>query len=830
MYITLTRTSYQCSCSPNLVDWKAWSVWGDNAQLESPTSIDGKSQPLKFWPSKIQLEASDNGLEFQQTVKVFSASWVPLPGDAAHWPLEVSASGASRPVLPQGSRPSIWLEPGTYTISGQILWAKMPQKLSLPSETGLVSLVVQEQPIDQPLWDNGGHLWLNKSSAPQENTGEDSLSANLYGYLEDGIPLKFRLRLELIVSGKSREEDLGTILPKGWVVSAITSPLPTALESNGNLLVQVRPGRWDIDVETFHLQSTDSIHFSSAGANRYQTMLLGFKARPEFRTVELGGIAPVDVSMTTFPENWRGIPVYQWNLEKPARLVEKMRGMDEKALTSISLQKEWWLDSSGSEWIFLDNLNANMQRAWRLNVDPRLELGSVRLGGNGQLITKDPQSGQVGVELREQNVALQATGRIPQTDSYPASGWLVGVDKLNFTLNLPPGWRLLALFGGDWVRGDWLTSWSLLDIFVVLLIALAIARAWGLATSLLTLTAIILTFKEPGAPQYLWLALIFPLAICRFTNGGKFRTPLLIWKWATASVFLLVCLPFFWNQIQQSIYPQLETPGHIYAPAQPRDTDNLQFPGPAPTAGTAMQSAALVEGAADHEQMQAGESEAGYRSKAAFSSLVSSAPAVGGYSAALRKNTNLTFDPKAKIQTGPGIPSWRWRQASFGWSGPITQNQDFTPILIPPTITRLLALGGVLTILASFCLLVGVPKTLGRARRMGLFSMLILCISLPSASLAQYPSQELLGTLRQRILEVNAPADVAANIPQVSATISGNKLSVAAEIHVARLAAVTLPGQLPAWSPSALPSMEKRQPSCETRGIFGLHCQKEFTM
>ena len=46
-----------------------------------------------------------------------------------------------------------------------------------------------------------------------------------YTLLEDGIPVWLRSEVELIVSGKSREEELGTILPAGWKLASIASGL-----------------------------------------------------------------------------------------------------------------------------------------------------------------------------------------------------------------------------------------------------------------------------------------------------------------------------------------------------------------------------------------------------------------------------------------------------------------------------------------------------------------------------------------------------------------------------------------------------------------------------
>ncbi|HQV58415.1 MAG TPA: hypothetical protein PKV27_10410, partial [Ilumatobacteraceae bacterium] len=63
--------------------------------------------------------------------------------------------------------------------------------------------------------------------------------------------------------------------------------------------------------------------------------------------------------------------------------------------------------------------------------------------------------------------------------------------SLRITFNLPPGWRLFALFGADWVRGDWLTAWTLLDLFLLLILSLTVFRLWGVSAALLAFIELI---------------------------------------------------------------------------------------------------------------------------------------------------------------------------------------------------------------------------------------------------------------------------------------------------------------------------------------------------
>ena len=107
-----------------------------------------------------------------------------------------------------------------------------------------------------------------------------------------------------------------------------------------------------------------------------------------------------------------------------------------------------------------------------------------------------------------------------------------------------PAVRLFALFGADWVRGDWLTAWTLLDLFLLLIFSLAVFRLWGFWASLLAFLAFGLSYHEPGAPRYLWLILLIPLALQRVVPEGWGRRLLSVGKWVAVTAFVLVLVPF----------------------------------------------------------------------------------------------------------------------------------------------------------------------------------------------------------------------------------------------------------------------------------------------
>ncbi|MBL9174899.1 MAG: hypothetical protein JNL10_15280, partial [Verrucomicrobiales bacterium] len=683
------------------------------------------------------------------------------------------------------------------------------QRLKIPGEIGVLTLSLDGKPVEAPVWDAQGLLWLKREGVA--DAGEKNfLSVKLFAALEDGIPMWWHQEVELIVSGKSREEELGAIVPEGWKLASVASPIPMLVDEAGRVKAQVRAGKWTLRLDAFRMDDPKEFRFAAGLKPAVSEELVAVQARPEFRVVEIVGSPSVDVSQTPVPEMWRSLPVYRWNVAEPFRLEQRMRGMGSQKPAGLSIRREWWLDETGVGVTFRDHIDGSMQEIWRLDAADGGELGSVRSGSQGQLITRNPQNGALGVEIRSRNLNLEATGRMGRPKEFPATGWRSDADGLQVTLNLPPGWRLFALFGADWVRGDWLTAWTLLDLFLLLIFSLTVFRLWGWRAAAIAFLAFGLAYHEPGAPRYLWLILLIPLALLRVVPGGVARKLVQGGAVVVATLLVLVLVPFLGRQVQQAIYPQLEVvdaSGRFLGQWFVAKSKGMSRPG----------------GGIEEEPVMA------LRPPAPAAAGALDASLARRYGLSPRQNLsaeNLNYDPKARIQTGPAVPDWTWRAVQFGWNGPVQSSQTVRPILIPLGVERVLTL-------LRVALLVTLGTILFRARSPGrsvpgagskaaAAAVLLFGVFGGEPAMAAdavnpippsvpgvpntppalgFPDAGLLDKLRERLLEVSDAYPNAASIPSVSLTLQGRRLTVDAEVHTALRTAVPLPGRLPAWSP-----------------------------
>jgi hypothetical protein len=790
-FLTHNHASSQRQVPAELKDWQDWATW-DAKHRDCPTPFNDAAKHVCFWPGVLSLTADQKAATFDLEVAVFSKTWVPLPGGGDTWPLDVRVDGTTAAVVERDKQPCVELAPGRHKIEGQFRWeGEMPQLVRVPREVGVLALSLEGKKVEIPNWDEAGNLWLKR--VRMEATDKDAVTAQVWRVIEDGIPLWLRTEIELSVSGKSREEVLGNVAPEGWSIAAVDAPVPVAVDDQSRMKAQVRAGKWLIRVDAFRTTDARAIKFAPGAKPIAATELVGFRALPEFRMAELEGIPVVDVSQTTFPQKWRNLPVYQWQTDRAFRLVEKMRGMGLQKPEGLKISRVFWLDEDGRGLTFRDQINGAMQRIWRLDVAAGQNLGAAKIGGQAQLITTNPANGAIGVEIRARNLDMQALGRSDRVHAIFATGWRAPADGLHVSMNLPPGWRLFALFGADWVDGDWLSAWTLLDLFLLLIFSLAVFKLWNWKAGLVAFLAFGLGYHEPGAPRLAWLILLLPLALLRVVPPGGVRQ----WLGAArylAIAWLLVCLvPFVATQIQGVIYPQLERQGLSYG-SQPLFGRTRFHPAP-------QIAAPAVTGVAVPEPAPANVAPAAQKGRAESWSLGSR------ISARYQVESNLRYESQAKIQTGPAEPEWSWNSVSFGWNGPVSAEEQIRPILISLPVHRgLTVLRVALLLWLGRILLRPRGQAPGneapsQAAPVAAAALMLLALLAPAKAFAQLPDKEMLNTLRDRLLEPSDAYPHAAEMPSVDLKVTDGTLSMNVEVHAAIKVAVPLPGKLPAWSP-----------------------------
>lgn len=780
---------------------KPWLEWAlhDNPEYACPFAHDSIDAKYCAWPSELALDLEARRGAFKLRAAIFQDAWLALPGDAKHWPQSVMLNGEPAQVLDRNGIPALKLSKSDapYQISGEFFWDSLPETLNVPTNTGLIGLSVNGGPVAAPIFKDG-QLWIKSAQAASGKAAgvENKVALQVFRRIVDEVPLQMVTRLQLDVSGEQRELKLAVPMPEGFIPLHLYASLPARLEDDGRLLLQLRPGRWQIDIVSRGGAQVDALALPTPTAAEQPeaawpaSEIWVYDARPALRVVEVEQVAAIDASLTNLPGDWQNLPAYQVEAGQTLRFKLIRRGDPEPEPSQLDLTRKLWLDFDGGGYTINDTITGKMTRGWRLNAVPELKLGKVMLDGGNQLVTRLPGSGKEGVEVRRGRIALEADSRFTGAiGEFSAAGWEHSFQHVSAELNLPPGWRLLAASGVDNVPDSWIARWTLLDLFLVLISALATYKLWTPLWGLFALTTLTLIWHEAGAPHFIWLHILAATALIRVLPTGRFLTLMTTYLRLCWLGLVLIAVPFMIYQVRIGLYPQLERPWQdISVPAYPAAAVQLAAP------------ASEMPAAADESMAPAPRR---MMNKAKVAEMLSSVASGAGY----LEDKPADFervDPNAKIQTGPGLPNWQWHKVQLTWNGSVDAGQQLQLWYLPPALTLLLNFLRVALISMLALLMFGVAEKL--KFRLPASPMLIVCallLSLPAPKAhADFPSPELLEQLKTRLLEAPDCLPACADIASLQAALDDEALTLTLEIHAQQQVAVPLPADYQQWFPN----------------------------
>jgi len=753
---------------------KPWIEWvkENNPELNCPVSFSDESRAC-VWPGELQINATTSGATFIQYVRVFTETRLVLPGDRKHWPMNVTVDSLPAEVTSVNQTPAVRLQPGSYQISGRFKWNRLPGTLGIDKRIGIVRFSLDGQLIDQPQI-RGNRLWIAENrNAENKKTPQDALNLQVFRQLSDGHPFQVETHLRLEVSGAQREVVLHGLLLDGFLPLSLQSRLPARLESGGKLRVQLRPGSHQLTLTSRHTGSVAQITAPAVSKPWPEQEVWVFRSAPSDRVVELAGLNQIDPRNVNLPKEWSSLPAYQAPAGDTLTIEQVRRGDPVPPPDQLGLTRKLWLDFDGAGYTMRDNIRGEMNSDWRISADEAIVPGRILINGKPQFITTLPDDPKTGVEVRRGRLTMVAESRYEGSISeIPAAGWGRDLQSLQTSLRLPPGWQLVAAVGPDSANGSWLTKWTLFDLFLVLIISIAVGKLWGWLWVPVSLAALALVWHEPGAPGVIWLALLASIALLRvISNAGYLSMALRAIRLALLLILVVTLVPFIATQARLALYPQLES------------SRSVAYPSSEPL--MAEQESTMAQDA----RVQSRPSPSMKSKRGRFEQAPAPAPQRKSWQS---KKLNQ-IDPDARIQTGPGLPSWDSHRVELRFDGPVTNGQTIKLYLVPPWLTRALrVLAIALLLLLAWRMLDMRKPPKGTRRGIGALVVAALTAYAPTAASAEFPPPEMLKELEQRLAQqpVAAPR---AGIQSMLLRVDESTYEAKLNVHVLQWSAVPLP-------------------------------------
>jgi hypothetical protein len=778
-----------------LKPWVDW-VLVNESDYHCPFLNESYEEKRCAWPTELALILTAQKGFFSSRWQIYSDSWIVLPGSEKHWPIKVTANAKPIPVVKRYGKPMVKLPVGIYTLKGNLLWETIPESLTIPADSGLISLTINGKAIPYPTIKQNS-VWLTESDRASKipKNRLNKLEIQVFRQINDDVPLQLITYIELEVSGQQREIRLPHALLADFIPIRLQSLLPVKIEADNSLSVQVRPGRWHIELQARYPQALTTLALNIKDNNWPASEIWVFKAQPYQRVVTIQNLLPIDASQTNLPTAWKKLPAYQVLQGDVMGFNIIQRGDLEPEPNKLQLRRKLWLDFDGKGYTIQDKINGKMTQGWRLNALVDTQLGQVKLNGQNQLITQLATAKLQGVEVRKGILTLQADSRFTGDISHlNAVGWQHKFHHVSTELNLPPGWRLLATTGVDNAPDSWVSRWTLLDLFLVLMASLAISRLWHLSWGIFALLTLVLIWHEPNAPQWVWLNIIATLALIKVLPTGLLLSIVRMYRNACWLALLIITLPFLVDQVRKGLYPQLEKPWQqITTLNEPNPLAVKSIQSSADRLATAQQKVVAPE------LMKA--------PKTRDIRVQQEKSLLSEYTSQSKQSVNFNrIDPNAIVQTGLGAPQWQWHKIDLSWNGAVDSQQYLNLWLLTPTLTLILNFIGVAMVSLLSLLMLGLIKSWNFTFPSTPLILCLLAITLFNhqavADSQPYPSQDLLDQLKARLI---APPDCVpdcAEIATMQLSINLKEINIQLVVHATHSVAIPLPATYKQWFPN----------------------------
>jgi hypothetical protein len=774
-----------------LQPWVDWVLYDKQEQVKCIPHYNNGDIYQCNWPSELEISLDDQGGEFRQSWLVNHESRVILPGNNRQWPRNIQVDGKRQILVQKEGRPSVLLMPGAHEITGGFTWHSLPENLQIPVKTGLLSLTVNGEKIKFPNLDAQGRLWLKRSLT--EEKIENRLKIETFRLIEDSIPPKVLVYFTLDVAGSARELRVGPLYPaKKFIPLSLKSPLPAKLEQDGRMLIQVRPGQYNLSLTLRHEGPLEELSFppyeEGLGPNHE---IWSFRTKPDLRIVEIKGVPPIDPFQTSMPQNWHQYPAYRLSEGDTMKIKEIKRGDPKPAPDQLTLNRDLWLRFDGSGYTIQDKISGRKNTNWRLEIDPSITLGRVKVDGTPRLITQQKGSDRSGIELRNGLLNLTADsiyqGKIA---ALPATGWDHDFQQVKARLRLPPGWKLIHAAGIDNIPRTWVKRWTLLDFFVVLIFTIALAKLFSKPLAGIAFLTMILTYHEPYAPRYIWLALLIGFALLRYLPGGTFKRIMKVYQGIAILALIVIVIPYAIDALRVGIYPQLAKP---WTSMTRSSLQQKKSTSPLRENRVQEMKPASLDSSQDYKLDKEKGKKAVNLSKSSYYDRV------------------MQHDPNTLTQTGPGLPRWvPFETIHFNWSGPVPRDQMISFFLIGPKTNLVLSFVRVSLILLLALGMLGFQYKPKKGLHFSMTflkifpAMIILFTLLASPSpgrSSEIPSPQILDELQKRLLEKEDCYPFCADISDVAIRISHDKLSIDLYVDAQTDVVLPIPSHVKYWLP-----------------------------
>ena len=455
LYTMLSQTWASPHLPKHLTEWVDW-ILEKHPEIQC---IDHDKHNCS-WQGSLEIQLAEDEMQFTQTGQLDAHGWVQLPGDSSLWPINIQVNNQHLPVLERDGVPQVYVQKGSFVITGTISWGSIPNQLQVPVDSGIIR-IHQDQQWRTTTTEQNGIVIL--SANPSDSNAQPPI-IEVSRLLKDSNPPILRTLLNIQNIGTLQQISLGRIAHPQTPLIEITTQLPYWFD-NDELWVSVPTGTHQLSLlNTIAIQSSE-INIPEASSVWPDVEYWAIEHAPDLRQIRIQHLTPVSFEQTHLPKDWSHMSVYRkTNSDRPT-IEEIHRADPTPPRNTLHLTRTIWPSLYDTGFWIKDQIQGTIQRPEVIESNDKT---IVQLKQQGHIQTIFEKNDKQHILLNHRDVNL-VTHAQTQNASLSIQDWSVNFDVVTIRLQMPQEWKLL--YWNGWI-------WTPYTILVLINVLFALGIGW----------------------------------------------------------------------------------------------------------------------------------------------------------------------------------------------------------------------------------------------------------------------------------------------------------------------------------------------------------------
>ena len=367
----------------------------------------------------------------------------------------------------------------------------------------------------------------------------------------DYIPYLLDTNVQINFSGKNKDFDLGTVLPKDFNLSQINSDLKITYK-NSHYFITFTSGTYFINFKSFANKEISEISIKNL-INDSESEVWSIEKNNNVRNMDVSSASLVDPKQSNVPNEWVHLPAY--NIKDNIVFKTTQQGLSYN--TDLKINAERTSIFGFNDNIYSkDSVTLTNQNTKQLKFTPDLNLQSISLNSpkmifkennqNYVLLSAQDKKGEISFDTnKNEDIPSQLS------DSYYVDSWTT-----YFTPRTELLWTTNAKVQSD---NFWFNSWNLYSLFSLSILIISIYKLLGKESATLALFSLLSFYSINSSFWLFWIFLIITFSANKFLPQKyiSLKNNLNTFNLLGIILISLFTIRFVFNEIFSIIHPNL---------------------------------------------------------------------------------------------------------------------------------------------------------------------------------------------------------------------------------------------------------------------------------